>query len=420
MAYLAGNVITFTVTFRTESTNAAIDPTVVEFSYQTNGGSFTSPVTWNGSLSTPTVGSVARTGTGVYVFLLSTTGLSGIITGLWESTGTGQAAVEDSITIGQTVGTGLSFGDLIETVWRRVLGPVQERFALVNNSSGVGSLDGTITYDGAASAGVVPGCKISIDLEDILVVSTAGNVATVLRGYNGSTPANHNDDAPMYINASVTHFDIASAINDDISDMSAQGLYRVGVAQLTYNPVFMGYDLSALPDNFIDVLAVDYRDVSPDRRFPKIHSWDIRRWNQQVTDSVFPSGLGLILYESAYPGLPVYVTYSAPFIPLVLTTDSVINTPATNDPAPPLGGYSNPTVPNLATTMTDIPVLGATIALVQGKEISRDDMGSQPDPRKAAEVPAQALATATNPLILRRAIRISAEADRLYLKYAPR
>ena len=146
-----------------------------------------------------------------------------------------------------------------------------------------------------------------------------------------------------------------------------------------------------------------------------------------VTDAAFPSGNALILYQDAYPGLPFYVTYSAPFLPLVNVNDSVTNTPAINDQAPPtatgtgyVNGYPAALVPNLALTMLDFPPLGATAALIQPQEITRNAIGIQTSTRNMEEVPAQAVTTSTNALLVRRAQRISAESDRLYVAYPNR
>lgn len=315
-----------------------------------------------------------------------------------------------------------TFGDLIENVFRRVAGPVQQRAVTVNESAGVLVGDTTITFAGPQSSSVLPGVKLSIDLEDLFVLGVSGQVATVERGYGGSTAAAHANGALIYINSRVTRFDITQAINDDLNDLSAQGLFRVGVAELTWNPVFRGYDLGGVPTNYIHILGVEYRTISPSRRFPSITEFDTRRWNSGTTDPAFPSGNGIILYEDAYPGLPVYVTYAAPFIPFVNTTDSLTSTPVANDPAPPPNGYGVgvTAVPNLASTMTDIPPLGATAALIQPQEISRNDMTTQPNPRNAADIPAQAVASSTNALLTRRGLRISAEADRLYVAYPNR
>ena len=420
MATLSGNIVQFSVTFTNASTDALVDPSVVEFSYSIAGGAFTTPWTY-ASASTPAVGVVARISAGLYEVWVDSTGMSGVLIGKWVSTGTGAASVTDTITIGSASSTGPTFGDLINTAYRRIVGPVQEAAVQINQTGGIGSTDSTVTFSGPQSAAVLPGVKLSCDIEDMFVVSVSGQVATVQRGFGGSSPAVHANGANLYINARVTKFDIAQAINDDLLDMSSvtNGLFRVGTATITYNPVFMGYDLGAIPSNFTHILGVSYRNIAPTRNFPLITEFEVRRW-APGTDSAFPSGNGLIVYQEAYPGLPMQVTYAAPFIPLVLESDSVTNTPVANDPNPPANGYSGSTAPNLASTMTDIPVLGATIATIQPQEIGRNDLTSQPDPGISTLVPATAISSSVNALILRRAARINAEADRLYVAYPDR
>ena len=318
----------------------------------------------------------------------------------------------------------MQFSDLIENVFRRIVGPVTQRIVTINQGSAIGPTDTTFTFAGAQSPAIRPGQKISIDLEDMLVTGVTGQVATISRGYNGSTAATHATTALVYVNARVTRFDISVAINDDLNDLSGKGVFRVGVAQLTWNPVFYGYDLGGLPTNYIDILSVESRTIDPYRRFPSTKSFDTRRWNVTNTDSAFPSGNALIVDDIGDPGQPVYVTYSAPFIPLVALTDSVTNTPVANDPCPPPGtngyGVGVTAVPNLTTTMLDLPPLGATIALIDPGEIGRNDLGPMPDSSKAVDIPAAAIASATNPLKIRREARISVEADRLYVAYPDR
>jgi hypothetical protein len=79
--------------------------------------------------------------------------------------------------------------------------------------------------------------------------------------------------------------------------------------------------------------------------------------------------------------------------------------------------YNSTTIPNLTSTMLDLPVLGAEIDLTLPREISRNFMESQPDPRKAQEVMPGAVAGSVNALIMRRQQRISEEADRLTRQY---
>jgi len=373
------------------------------------------------------VGTVARISAGVYEVWVDTTGLNGLLTGKWVSTGAGAAVATDSIPVGNAPAPGLVFGDLVENVFRRVIGPVQERTVTVNMIGGIltaspGDVT-TVTFTGPQGNSILPGVKLSVDLEDMLVLTVpTTTTCTVSRGFGGSTPTAHANTALLYINSLVTRYDVGVAINDDLNDLSGQGLFRVGVAQLTWSPTFAGYDLSSIPPNFINILEVSSRTISPSRRFPVITNWELRRWNTLVTDSSFPSGQGIVIYDHVDPGMPVYVTYSAPFIPFVAVTDSITSTPVSNDPTPPASGYGTgvTAVPNLSATMTDIPPLGATAALIQPQEIRRNDMGAQPNPRKALDVPPQAISSSTNALLLRRAARISAEADRLYVAYPDR
>lgn len=308
------------------------------------------------------------------------------------------------------------FGDLIEKVYRRVMGGIRER--TVQTSVAVLIGDSTVTLTGPQTNGLTAGVILAIDMEVMLVTgwTTGTGVANVIRGYSGSAAAAHNNNSVVYINPRYSRFDIGVAINDDLRSLSSpsNGLFRVGVASITYNPVFQGYDLSAVPPGFIDILEVRYREAPPYKRFPPIHHWKVLR---NIPDSQFPSGSGLVLYESGWPGLPMYVSYSAPFIPLVALTDSLYSTPATNDPQPPASGYTTANVTNLTPTMADLPPLGAEIDLTQPREISRNFMESQPDARKAIEVVAGAVAGSVNALVARRASRISEEADRLTRQY---
>jgi len=406
------------------------------------------------------------------------------------------------ITVGGTSGTstgGQTFSDVIEKVYRRTMGGVRERAVSINQTGGIGSGDSTVVLSGSQTASIMPGVLLAIELELLYVLSWNATTltATVSRGYNGSQASAHVNGTLAYINPRYSRFDIGVAINDDLRSLSSpsNGLFRVGVAELTYNPVFAGYDLGALPDNFIDVLEVRYRIAPPYRTFPAIKRWKVVRWQQNSTDPAFPSGKGLVLYEPGWPGLPIYVTYSAPFIKLVASSDSLLNTPGTNDEAPPFNGYTTSvvtsftaattvgsstvtasstvglytgmpvadtsgaytyipantvitaintgtnqvtfsnaavstssgsitinaaapvTIPNMTPTMLDLPALGAEIDLTLPREISRNFMESQPDPRKAQEVAPGAVAGSVNALIMRRAQRISEEADRLSRQY---
>lgn len=327
------------------------------------------------------------------------------------------------ITVGgsSSTGSGVTFGDLIEKVYRRLMGGLRER--TVQLTSAINDVQTSVVVNGSQAGSIAPGVIFSCELELMYVTAwdSVNNTATVIRGYYASVPNNHDANVLIYLNPRYSRYDIGVGINDDLRSLSGptNGLFRVGVAELTYNPVFAGYDLGALPSNFIDILEIRYRIAPPYRTFPPIKKWKVIRWesNGGVTDPAFPSGRGLVIYETGWPGLPIYVTYSAPFVRFVDTADNVYNTPATNDEDPPYNGYSTSTVQNLTPTMVDLPPLGAEIDLTIPREVSRNFMESQPDPRKAGEVPPGAVSGSVNALINRRMQRISEEADRLQRQY---
>jgi hypothetical protein len=71
----------------------------------------------------------------------------------------------------------------------------------------------------------------------------------------------------------------------------------------------------------------------------------------------------------------------------------------------------------MTATMVDIPPLGAEIQLTLPREIRRNFMGSQPDPRKAPEVPAGSISNSVQAMMMLYNTRISEEADRLMRQY---
>jgi hypothetical protein len=261
----------------------------------------------------------------------------------------------------------------------------------------------TLQIAGGFTGAIQNGAILGIDLEMFLVtaVTTAG-VVSVIPGYEGSTEANHAENALVYVNPRFSYYDIGVAINDDLLDLSSStnGLGQILFNDSTFNPTFMGYDLGPNFDATSSrVLEVSYQIAPPVRTYPLIRRgmYAVRRNMNQP--AVFPSGNAIILYDSAYPGLPVHVQFLAPFNPLVNLDDDLT------------------TVAGLSPTMYDLPDLGAAIRLMQPREVKRNFYEAQPDPRKATEIPPQAVANSSVKLEQMRTQRINAEADRIMSAY---
>jgi hypothetical protein len=265
-------------------------------------------------------------------------------------------------------------------------------------STSIDADDETLAFD-FELGGIAAGSFVAIDLELFYIwqVSSApSRQVNVARAQRGSIATNHTAGAMVYVNPKFSKFAMFTAVNADLGDLSApnNGLFAEGVVTLTYNPAIIGYDLAGVTD-LIEVLEVKYDDTGPQKEWPIIRRWELRR---DSATSDFSSGLALAIYEDAQPGRPIRVTYSKPFAPFVNLTDDLA-------------------VSGLPATASDIPPLGAALRLQSMREGQRNFNESQGDSRRAAEVPVGAqLAGVRGPAGLRMS-RIAAERSRLRKKW---
>ncbi len=300
----------------------------------------------------------------------------------------------------------MNAGQLIDKVRSRLLSGVRQQIVTLTSAYTAGS--STMQVGGSYTGAVIVGSVLSVDLEEFYVsgVSGTGNLTlTVIPGFNGSTEANHAASAQAIINDRFPAFDVLQAINDDLADLSApyNGLGQILTTDVTFNPTYQGYDLGSQFDSVTSsILEVSYQIAPPVRTYPLIREgeFQVRRVTNQP--AVFPSGNGLIIYDSAYPGLPINITFLAPYSPLVNLTDDLT------------------TVAGLPASQYDLPALGAQILLIQPREVKRNFIESQPDPRKAPEVPPGATMNSLQQLQAQRQRRIDAEADRIEQAYPKR
>jgi hypothetical protein len=294
----------------------------------------------------------------------------------------------------------VDLNDVIQKVHRRLLSGVRQQVVILESAYTAGGA--TLTLGGSYLGAVQVGYTLSIDLEIFFVQSVSGSTIGVVPGFNGSTEANHTAGAQVYINDRFPFFDIQQAINDDLLDLSApyNGLGQILFIDQTFTPTYMGYDLGDQFDaTSSKVLEVSYQIAPPVRTYPLIRRgmYAVRRNMNQP--AIFPSGNALIIYDSAYPGLPVHIQFLAPYSPLVNLTDDLT------------------TVAGLPASQYDLPALGAEILLIQPREVKRNFIEAQPDPRKAPETPPGATMQSLNQLQAQRQRRIDAEADRISRAY---
>ncbi len=224
------------------------------------------------------------------------------------------------------------------------------------------------------------------------VTLAAAKTATVQRGYLGSTAATHATDALVYVNSKFPTFSIFQALNADLADLCApsNGLLQVISLETNYNPVVQGYDITGATQ-ILDILAVRAKIVGPSKDWVPITSY---RLDQGADTTVFPSGFSITLFQGGNAGLPIQITYSAPFTPFTALTTTTAAV-------------------GLADTMTDIPPLGAGMRLTGVREVQRNFNESQGDTRRASEVPPNAQLAGYQALARERQRRVRAESNRI-------
>jgi len=250
---------------------------------------------------------------------------------------------------------------------------------------------------------VVENSIISIDLEDMKVVATPssapGTSVTVIRGFNGSTPATHAINSIIRVSSQFSNWRIGTEINEELGDLSAPdvGLYRIVPVEFDYNPAQQGYNLTA--GGLIDIWRVRFDVPGPQNDWPVLRrdEWYL---DQDASLSEFPGGKQLVLRVPAFPGHTIRVSYKSSFGgPMTAVTDDVLSVTGLHDEA------------------HDILSIGAALRLLMGRDVKRSFMESQPEPRRSDEVGTQASTAAMRALAAKYDQRIQSEVTRLAQRY---
>jgi hypothetical protein len=297
--------------------------------------------------------------------------------------------------------------DAVNQVKRRVM-PTQQvpTLVLAQNYTAAGTtINFTDNSNGAVnSTAIQPGMIISIDLELFYCQTSASSgMVTVVPGYLGSTEANHTAGVLVYINPRFSDFDILTAINNELDDLTGdKGLFNLAEIEMTYNPVIQNYDLTDVNtsqpiSNYIEGVALRYKTPLPDRKYRTIPStrWEVLPFASTTVDANFPSGYGLILNDEAWPGMNMLFLFRQAFSHVANYTDSF------------------QTVANVPAEINRIIPLGAAIELMSGREVERNQLQSQPDPRLAPEVPPGAVTNSAAGLMREHQAFVASEQARL-------
>lgn len=287
---------------------------------------------------------------------------------------------------------------LVDETRRLLLGGVNEQRNVLASNYVAASGTVVLTYP---VTNIKAGQSVSVGLNTmyVLAVNEGTKTLTVQAGQDGSTDANAASGATLRVRPRFPDFDILTALNDDLRDLSSplNGLFRMRTVDATFAGNTVGYDLTGVTD-LIDIHSVRYAMTGSLGYAPRMHRTDWRLERNNDTDD-FASGLRLEVFRGGQPGQPITVTYKAPFTSLTTLADNV------------------ETVTGLPATGIDLPPMGAALRLVVGREIKRSFTETQGDTRRAEEVPAGAAQASWRGLAALRDRRIQAEAARLQAQY---
>lgn len=289
--------------------------------------------------------------------------------------------------------------DLIDATLDHLLGGLDDRVNVL--AAGVNAGDTTLSFAYDLDA-IVPGSFLGLGLEVVRVMetNTTNSSAVVLRGQRGSTAAAHSSGAVVQVSPRFSRWSVFRAINDDLDDLSGLGLFRMNTAELTYNPSVMTYDLTGV-SSVEQVYSVRYEVPGASKEWPLLLPSEYR-FERNADTSDFASGFSLTLYGGGYAGRKVRVAYKAPFTRMTSATDDV------------------QAVAGLPATANELPPLGAALRLISGHESGRVAYETQPDTRRADEVPVGASLQTASGWRRQRADRIDSELKRLARYYPVR
>ena len=245
--------------------------------------------------------------------------------------------------------------------------------------------------------GVVPGATIEIGTELMYVFAVTDGLATVSRGYKGSTAASHTAGDLVTVNPKFPAYQILDALNKEISDLSSpqHGLFQIKAVEVVFNAAQDGYDLTDVTDDILSIYQITYSDPGSEASEPSITNFSLRR---DRNTSSFASGYGLILHTDAWPGETVRVLYKTGFSQLSDSSTALSTT-------------------GLHSEAYDLPVLGAALRLMSTRPIRREFLDEQGSSRASEEVVSGAVSASMRDLRQLRNDRVNAEATRLYAQY---
>lgn len=249
----------------------------------------------------------------------------------------------------------------------------QDRITNLANTGGITATDLTVQIGSADNL-----AKGIIEIDDELIwINSFDRTNLTLnvipgfgRGYQGTTPSPHAQNAQVTMTPTFPRVTIKQAINDTINSFYPK-LFAVQSTTFTFNAAQVAYPL---PDDARDVLFVSWQTVGPSREWLPVNKWRIDR---MANVQAFDTTKTVNIYDKIMPGRTVQVYYST--IPNTLTN-------ANDDYA---------IVSGLPESTRDVVTLGAAYRLLSYLDTGRINLTSAEADLADTKLPSTAGASAS-------------------------
>ena len=286
-----------------------------------------------------------------------------------------------------------TFSDLINEVQTNLQGYTlrQDRITNLANPGGITATELGIKI---GSADNLAKGIIQIDQELIWINNfdrqtlTLNAIPGFGRGYMGTTPSPHAENARVILTPTFPVNMIQQAINDSINSLYPK-LFQVASTTFTFNAAQIAY---ALPDDARDVLFISWQTPGPSKEWLPVNHWRIDR---MANVSAFNTNKTVNIYEKIVPGRTVQVYYST--IPSNLTNSS-------DDFA---------AVTGLPESSRDVVTLGAAYRLLSYVDTGRINLSSAEADLADTKLPSTAGASASKYVFALYQQRLQEESNKL-------
>ena len=249
-----------------------------------------------------------------------------------------------------------TFAQLVDEVRANLSGYTlrQDRISNLANSGGINATQLNVVIGSAENL-----AKGIVEIDDeLLWINTFDRNSNTLnaipgfgRGYGGTTPSPHAENAMVTMTPTFPRVNVKKAINDTINSLYPK-LFAVNSVVFTFNAAQVAYPL---PADARDILFISWQTVGPSREWLPVNRW---RMDRMANVLAFDTTKTVNIYDKIMPGRKVQVYYST--LPNDLTNN-------TDDFA---------TVTGLPETSRDVVTLGAAYRLLSYLDTGRINLSS--------------------------------------------